>query len=85
DTRFPKRCTQKPKVGPCPGKLWRWWFNVEKRECEKIYYGGCRDNEKNVYVSQKLMRNDMHASKSTGTHCPIEECSFCNASGSKKK
>ncbi|KAL1467336.1 hypothetical protein MTO96_042265 [Rhipicephalus appendiculatus] len=51
-TRFEKRCTQKPKVGLCPGKLIRWWFNVEKLRCEMFYYGGCGGNE-NRHLSQK--------------------------------
>lgn len=45
-------CLQPKKVGPCRGKLPRFYFNSKTKNCEQFYYGGCKHNDNNFKTEE---------------------------------
>ncbi|XP_067848530.1 hedgehog-interacting protein isoform X2 [Heptranchias perlo] len=45
-------CQQSRKNGNCNTPTWRWFFNVDNRQCEQFLYSGCQGN-KNRFSSQE--------------------------------
>lgn len=45
-------CLQPKKVGPCRGKLPRFYFNSKTKICEQFNYGGCKHNDNNFKTEE---------------------------------
>ncbi|XP_067897659.1 hedgehog-interacting protein isoform X5 [Heterodontus francisci] len=45
-------CQQPRKYGNCNTPAWRWFFDVDTRQCEQFLYNGCQGN-KNRFNSQE--------------------------------
>lgn len=39
------RCSLVPESGPCKARLANWYFDIDKGECSRFFYGGCRGND----------------------------------------
>lgn len=44
---FKPFCNIQFKIGPCKGRLTRYYFNINIMKCMKFTYGGCSGNENN--------------------------------------
>jgi len=47
ESREKDACKLPKVIGPCKGAYVRWWYNAEKKSCEKFIYGGCEGNVNN--------------------------------------
>ncbi|PSC76067.1 Papilin [Micractinium conductrix] len=40
-------CNQPKAVGPCRGRIERWFYNKQSAQCEQFMWGGCKGNKNN--------------------------------------
>ncbi|XP_069973636.1 PI-stichotoxin-Hcr2m-like [Penaeus vannamei] len=48
-------CLSPMEVGPCGGRLTRFYFDAKEGECKKFTYGGCMGNLNN-FVTMRACR-----------------------------
>ncbi|XP_068173389.1 kunitz-type protease inhibitor 2-like isoform X2 [Antennarius striatus] len=55
DDKKPIDCESAAEAGPCRALLQRWFYNKDRRTCEKFAYGGCRGNGNNYPTQESCM------------------------------
>ena len=49
-------CTLQPDTGPCKASSFRYYWNINTRQCERFLYGGCGGNY-NKFLDAKSCAN----------------------------
>ncbi|CAG0880940.1 unnamed protein product [Darwinula stevensoni] len=70
---FVSLCELAKEVGPCKGRLQRYYFDTETRKCMEFTYGGCKGNPNNFPTLQDC-QSTCDQSRTDKTH---DESDFC--------
>lgn len=73
-------CAMKADKGPCKAIHSRYYFNIQTRQCELFYYGGCEGNKNNFLTQEECQATCVvpdSPEKKTRAGLKKEQPSFC--------
>ncbi|PSN47564.1 hypothetical protein C0J52_19332 [Blattella germanica] len=57
-------CVLPKDMGPCPGSILRWYFDLEEKACKQFMYGGCQGNG-NRFKTEEECKTKCHVASYT--------------------
>ncbi|XP_069673465.1 papilin isoform X4 [Periplaneta americana] len=71
-SRVLDNCALPKDMGPCPGAILRWYYDVSEKSCKQFMYGGCQGNG-NRFKTEEECKHKCHVS----SHASFREQDIC--------